>query len=210
MVAGLDAPAGSGADPDPPEIAALLEAFSGGLVFDVGGNIGTVAQMFASRFDRVESFEPAFESYGSLLAAADKVPEITAHDVAVSDIDGVVALFITRGWIEQGQLTSFVDSADVRLVNCRSLDSLSTELGVPDLVKIDVEGHETRVVLGGLDLLARHTPALFIEVHNAVLGQQLIRMLDPIYGDRLVTHRHPNYPRVSTNYRNHYFLVTRL
>lgn len=54
-------------------------------------------------------------------------------------------------------------------VECVTLDSIVRDLGVvPDLVKIDVEGYEYRVLEGCKSILAS-VPALFVEVHTLTL-----------------------------------------
>ena len=51
-------------------------------------------------------------------------------------------------------------------VPVQTLDDLCTELNFrPDLVKIDVEGYEHSVLEGARDLLLRHRPTVFLEVH---------------------------------------------
>ena len=60
-------------------------------------------------------------------------------------------------------------------VECVTLDSIVQDLGVvPDLVKIDVEGFEYRVLEGSKSILST-VPALFVEVHTLTL---------PRYGDK--------------------------
>ena len=45
-----------------------------------------------------------------------------------------------------------------------TLDWLSKQLTPPDLIKIDVEGAEDRVLRGGIELLRAHRPILIVEV----------------------------------------------
>jgi FkbM family methyltransferase len=194
------------AHPDPKEIEALLRSFHGHRVFDVGGNAGFIAKYLAEKFHEVHSFEPAYESYHHLASIADSNNRIRAYDYALSDMDGITSLFINDGWIERGQLTSF-GNGQSRLINCRRLDTVVEAVGPPDFIKIDVEGHEARVVLGALETLVNHHPTLFIEVHNTHIGYQLNTILTPIYGEAPTIHRHPNYEINSEFYMNHYFII---
>src|SRR5262249_58723460 len=59
-------------------------------------------------------------------------------------------------------------------VALRRLDSLVDERGLEriDLIKIDVEGHERRVLDGGASTLARFRPALVIETGHEAEGDR--------------------------------------
>jgi FkbM family methyltransferase len=48
----------------------------------------------------------------------------------------------------------------------RTLEDLAAELGAPDLIKVDVEGAEVDVLMGGRELLATARPKLIIEFHD--------------------------------------------
>lgn len=209
------------AESDPPEVWAHLEAFTGAMAFDIGANAGQSAVALASRFETVHSFEPAVESLEAL-AAAGLPDNVHVHPWAVSDHNGGVTLVEQERHLARGQLTtrdltvptSFEDETHgwgkvtgTRVVECVTLSALAVMFGQPDLVKCDVEGHEGLVVDGGLDVLLGHTPGLFIEVHNASLGEYIHEMLAPVYGHRLQTVRHPNYPPEHIGWANHYWLV---
>lgn len=209
---------------DPVEIQQILFGFTGGLAWDVGGNWGDVAERLAGTFERVISFEPADESYRILSETATNTHGLDAVQLAISDHDGEVLLDVQENSIRSGQLTTASpgDTPDSlsestwgkvlerRSVSCSRLDSLDNWYGVPDFIKIDVEGHEVAVIEGGLKLLKAAKPRLFIEIHNAVLGARIEKLLTPIYGDHLRTVRHPHYPEGSWGRDNHYYLIADL
>ena len=56
--------------------------------------------------------------------------------------------------------------ADGVTVDCRTIDSLVTELGDPAVVKIDVEGAELDVLRGASATIQRVSPALVVEFAN--------------------------------------------
>lgn len=211
---------------DPEEVQRLLFSYRGDLAFDVGGNWGVVASRLAERFTHVVSFEPADESYGILAEAAARRPNLDAVQVAVTDHDGDVLLDVQENSIRTGQLTtsprgavpdSLSESTWGRVVDRRSvpgatLNTLAEQHGIPDFIKIDVEGHEDAVICGGLKpdgngVLEVHTPDLFIEIHNSELGELVEDLLRPIYGEQLHVVRHPHYPPGSWGYDNHYYLI---
>jgi hypothetical protein len=53
-----------------------------------------------------------------------------------------------------------------RIVPVTTLDELVHEFGVPDLVKIDIEGGAEAALSGASDLVARRVTRFLIEVHN--------------------------------------------
>jgi hypothetical protein len=62
------------------------------------------------------------------------------------------------------------------MVKLRRLDTLVAERGFGriDLVKVDVEGHERRVLDGGGMALARFRPALVIETGHEAAGDRTV------------------------------------
>jgi len=38
--------------------------------------------------------------------------------------------------------------------------------GVPSFIKLDVEGHESKVLKGALDLITKYKPAIMVEIHD--------------------------------------------
>lgn len=209
---------------DPIEVQQILFGFAGALAWDVGGNWGDVAERLCGTFKRVISFEPAEESYQILAEAAAGTRGLDAVQMAISDRDGEVLLDVQENSIRTGQLTtanpgdtpeSLSESTwgkvlERRSVPCSRLDSLDGWYGVPDFIKIDVEGHEVSVIEGGLKLLKTATPRLFIEVHNAALGRRIDELLKPIYTDHLRVVRHPHYAEGSWGRDNHYYLIADL
>jgi FkbM family methyltransferase len=50
------------------------------------------------------------------------------------------------------------------MINANTLDYYADKFGVPDLIKMDIEGAEALALLGGQDLFSKpNAPVLFIE-----------------------------------------------
>lgn len=198
-----------GADADPVEVDQILRGFSGKLAFDVGGNIGRTASVLAESFDRVVSFEPAEESYREL--AALDIPNIETYQLAVSGHNGAVPLIVQEHPIKTGQLTSGVCEhwgkiVAHRTVPCVTINRLVDKHGIPDLIKIDVEGHELEVIQGALVTLAASHPNLYIEVHSRRLGDGIAELIGGWYPE-LQEIRHPHYRPGNWGFDNHYWLI---
>ena len=198
-----------GAPADPTMIAPVLwHGWDGDLAFDVGGNIGQSIPVILERFTRVVTLEPAAESWEVLRGLHDD--RVTCLNVAASDHDGDVLLWEQAANLKQGQLISpehhgffgLPGPKTPRLVPCQTLDSLAAEYGMPDLVKIDTEGHELKILHGAVDVLAKGTTGWLIEFHSRDLAGGCALLL-AVAGYRPQVVRHPNYPAGSSDSLDH-------
>lgn len=207
------------AEPDPPSIEAVFRSFRGTFAFDIGANAGQSARSLATRFTHVLSCEPASESFPLLEEVAEEFPNVLALPVAVAAETGPLTLTVQANHIARGQLTAYREEVEDghawgevvghRVVDAVTLDDLAAKHGAPDFVKIDVEGSEVAVIQGGLETLQATTPRLYIEVHNAELGEEIHDLLAPFYGHQLERLSHPNYRPDEWGSRNHYWIVAR-
>jgi FkbM family methyltransferase len=146
-----------------PEITALFDALAPRLriAFDIGANLGYFVAVLAShpRFcGSVQAFEIAprtAQDLRRLVRQCGFADRVTCHSFGLSDRSGPAR-------IEQG-LHSALTKISTRgaPVEVARLDDL--DLPPPDLVKIDVEGHEGAVLRGGARRLARHRPIIVFE-----------------------------------------------
>lgn len=191
---------------DPPSVWNHYDEYRGELAFDVGANLGQVAQLLAPNFTRIVSFEPCAESFAIL--ATEAMSNVEPVQMAVSNVDGEITLYEAAESIKTGQLVSseglfWGELVGDRQVPARTLDSLVVDYGVPDFIKVDTEGHEVQVVEGALGLIAEHHPRWLIEVHHEESGKRLKELLAPHY--RLETVGHPSY-RAEWLLRTHFWI----
>lgn len=104
---------------------------------------------------------------------------------AVSDTDGVVTLFTPTGRspLSASLEADFLTGHQVapQQVPAVTMDHYAQAHGIaPDLVKIDVEGHEASVIRGMMDTLREHRPALVMEVLTRAAALELSGLLSPI------------------------------
>jgi FkbM family methyltransferase len=145
----------------------------GDVVIDVGANVGYMALIAAREVGatgRVVAIEPGQRSFGLLaLNAARNFPDrIVAVRAACDEADGTATLFVSDYSEEYNSLRpeSVIGGAHEEVVPARSLRSISRELGItPDVVKIDVEGAEWRVLKGLLDDDAPRPRTLMVEAY---------------------------------------------
>jgi FkbM family methyltransferase len=149
-------------------LAALVE--HGDTVYDIGANFGVYSLVLAQRAGRVVAFEPGREAVAQLRRNVSLNPALNVEvvPVALSDRAGGGAL-VHIGGPATYSLSGTGSSETVDLV---TLDGWADASGVmPDLIKIDVEGHEPAVFAGGRGTLERARPLVMFEVSFAALAR---------------------------------------
>lgn len=147
----------------------------GSWTIDVGANIGMFSLRFArwtTNNGRVIAIEPETANFASLqrrLAATAVGRNVIALQAVAAETTGVLRLQVNPD--HPGDHRIGVTGVPIPAV---SLDDLLAEHGHPtvSLIKIDVQGAETRVLRGATGVLARCRPALFVEVDDAALRIQ--------------------------------------
>ncbi|MGA7261330.1 MAG: FkbM family methyltransferase [Stellaceae bacterium] len=156
----------------------------GSVVIDVGANLGEWTMPFARKVGaagRVLAIEPAPRSAAALEStlAANALSQAEIVHCAIGDHDGTTDFavpVVTSARTDTGAARIGPAGAghDALQVPLRSLDSLAAERDFArlDLIKIDVEGHERRVLDGAAAILDRHRPVLVIETGHEADGDR--------------------------------------
>jgi FkbM family methyltransferase len=143
---------------------------SGDTFLDVGANVAPYSLLSTLVPDvRAVAFEPGSLARGRARANIDLNgvgDRIELVPLAVAENEGRVRLTADR-WATNALVDGDYDGA-VEEVESVSLDRFDARagLGRVALVKIDVEGHELAVLRGAAGLLARHRPALMVELND--------------------------------------------
>ena len=153
----------------------------GDLVFDVGAHVGDRTLAFAALGARVVAVEPQPLPLAWLRWLTRGQPGIHLEAVALDDRPGSARLAISRLHPTVSTLAREWRQAlperhpgfrrvrweDGIMVPVTTLDDLIARHGVPAFCKIDVEGHEARVLAG----LSQPLPALSVEFIQGALAQ---------------------------------------
>lgn len=142
----------------------------GKVCIDIGANDGVYTYRLSKLCEQVEAFEPQpgcselLKSYGA--------PNVRVHCCALSDTPGLLDLHIpsVNGRVNSGYAT-FGNVSEEHLtlrVPVRRLDDFNFEN--VSFIKIDVEGHESRVVAGATETILRERPIILIEIEQRHLG----------------------------------------
>lgn len=167
------------------ETIAWIDSFQSNSVFwDIGANVGVFSLYNSIRKGNFATiaFEPGEENFNRLIENV-RINEINSPLIykqeAVSDFDGCSMFFIPKSGIGRsgGQLGEAIDQKGDKFipsgayqVNTHTIDTLSKALGVPNYIKIDVDGQEWKILQGGVGtLLDDAVKGVLVEVNNSTI-----------------------------------------
>lgn len=154
------------------------------VVVDIGSNIGqylTAIKAFKPKA-KVYCFEPDPTIFAILKKNAAQYSDVTIFNHAVSDRVGTEKFYVSLLFSEWSSFEKSAISGDVKEVKVSSVvgDKILEKVGEIDLLKIDVEGAELKVVSGLLKTLKR-TKYLMIETsilrNSSDLGSSMLLQL---------------------------------
>jgi FkbM family methyltransferase len=142
----------------------------GATVLDIGANIGYYSVLFAhlvGKTGQVISFEPT-RYYRETLQKnlkANEIDNCEVQEIGLSDRSGHAEMKRGRHsaslhWVEAE------DPVDTEQIALATLDDFIQKLspGRIDLIKIDVDGHEPKVLQGAWQTIARFRPIILLEI----------------------------------------------
>jgi FkbM family methyltransferase len=144
---------------------------------DVGANKGVYAYFLARWSRHVHAFEPNPKLFTVLRRTMGRARSVTLSPLALADREGMAELRIpmgNRGYSNQGGSLSAVKVPDhFRPVPVRT--ARLDDLDIQDIgfMKIDVEGFESKVLLGARETIARDRPVLLIEMEEHHRGEPI-------------------------------------
>jgi FkbM family methyltransferase len=149
--------------------AAVLR--EGGVCFDGGANFGfysLLARSLVGRSGSVHSFEPADFAFSYLRKNLGKTTNVCLINAAVSNSDGNISFAkfgtIAGGFNRVAVPEKAAPKAELIEVRCLRLDTYCAEVGVvPDLIKLDVEGHELAALKGAVSTVEKGRPYVILE-----------------------------------------------
>jgi len=162
----------------------------GDVFYDIGANIGCYT-LYAARLvgadGEVWAFEPHVGNAYSLLQnirvnrMSDRVRVLTCP---LNDVNRFERF--RYGSIEAGSSGSEFGVTDVQdaeeIKYGMTLDGLSYQYGIPDLVKIDVDGNEQRILRGGRHFFSCASPPRSVQVEMPPTDAATIESLMEEYG----------------------------
>jgi FkbM family methyltransferase len=156
-----------------PSVVVALARMLGGTMLDIGANNGIYSILACLAHGGLTSI--AFEPYPPVIDVLQRnvalnslEARISIEKYALSDSAGQAPLFVPHqphGLLETSCSLEpdFKEAvADSIMIETRRLDTLTSP--APTIIKLDVEGHEAKVLAGGRNTIAAAKPIIFVEV----------------------------------------------
>lgn len=151
----------------------------GDVVWDIGANVGLYTATFydaTGPAGQVVAFEPTQACFRKLVEMFSDNSRVVLKNIAVGDVDGVLTMAIEPDVLAATHRVVMGDGGEglvtVDVRSAASLVAANPEL-FPNIVKIDVEGHEGLVLDGFESLLSdRRLHCVGIEVHFGLLEER--------------------------------------
>lgn len=152
----------------------LLLCETKGLCLDIGAHVGEYCYALEQCIppNQIYAFEPNPET-GALLRRF--FPHIHVENIALSNMAGIATLSVPRSgnktYATRGTLEHSDPHDTTIVVPLTTIDDLASGWQMPvSFMKIDVEGHENKVLAGGRKTILRDHPIMLIEIEERHSG----------------------------------------
>lgn len=148
----------------------------GATVIDIGANEGLWSIALSRKVGdtgKVIAFEPVEDTFTILSRNLKKHPNVAVHKVGLSAEAGTAEIW--RDPITPAPPSATIQSTAKHIDSPSGLVAETIEINTLDelflsaeedisFMKIDVEGHEEMVIKGGMEMLKRNSPVIFMEI----------------------------------------------
>lgn len=150
------------------------------IAWDIGANIGFWTVSLASMMEKGSSILAIEPDAQNIVYLKKNAFEYDAHveilNIGVSSGVGMAVLNTDEtGALNSIEMVDQVTYTGQEKIEVESIDSIASRYGVPDFIKLDVEGHEYDVIRGGMSTLQQKKTIWLIEVTNN--GPAVIELL---------------------------------
>ncbi len=133
-----------------------------GLAVDVGAHVGLWSHVLATMFEDVLAFEPIADHYACWARNLQDYDNADCYEAALSNEEGYIDMLIVEGNSGNACVAPMKTKHGMRRVRTFTLDGFPLERKI-DFMKIDVEGWEKNVLLGGEGTIRRDKPVIVVE-----------------------------------------------
>ncbi len=163
------------------------------VILDIGANTGYYS-LLAKAVNpdcKVYGFEPIPHIFNWYLENC-KINnfDINCYNLAISDIKGENTIYMANtnqnvysaSLIEQFAISHSSDKVHPLCINSTSLENFIEDNNIEsiNLIKVDVEGLEIKVLKGMGNFLSKYKPSMLIEVLSDEIGLELSQLLNPL------------------------------
>lgn len=160
----------------------------GDCVWDIGANAGfftLLACRLVGESGHVVAFDPQpsnLESIKEQVELNELSERVTIRSEAISEELGSASFAFGGEGDPAGRLAATDERRPESIeVMCTTMDQMASEVRVPDVIKMDIEGAELGAIKGGLAMLREHRPTIILEVHAPEIGEQLKPIVAEFY-----------------------------
>ncbi len=132
---------------------------------DIGANIGNHSVFFSDICKNIHSFEPSSKAF-ELLRINTRFKNIKIHKLGLSDVNGRALLRESMFNLGGSNIIKSTKKKNFFTENIKinRLDNLRfLKLEKIDLIKIDTEGHELKVLKGSIKIIKKNLPIILLE-----------------------------------------------
>ena len=153
----------------------IVEPKLGDIVFDIGAYVGDTALWFSKAVGpqgKVYAFEPEPHNFAKLKANLERnnVTNVVPLQLALSENEGETK------FSGSGGASAIAETASGTIVKVTTLDRFVETNKLPrvDFIKMDVEGHELRILAGARETIKTFKPSLALSAYHR--GDDLIKL----------------------------------
>jgi len=162
-------------------------------IVDIGTNLAQNVIEYATFCSKVTGFEPTPFIFECAVASVEENKhlypnaDIVIHPVALGEKAGTIELAMHDNNVGKNYLMQESKARKNTVsVDIKTLDSYNLEN--VDLIKIDVEGYELKVIRGGIETIRNHMPVIQIEFNPIILNlEDRQEILNTLYGLGYIT-----------------------
>jgi len=173
----------------------------GQIVFDIGAHVGyytLLSSILVGPMGQVFAFEPLPENlfYLKEHLRLNRITNVTVIDAAVDYHCGNAFFSKGRGFSRVTSHLSPQGEIEVQTIGLDESIGIG-QLPIPDILKIDVEGAEGKVLSGARQTLSQYHPTIFLDTHGAAIHQECCELLTALgYSLQLLDRKHTQYYEV--------------
>lgn len=138
--------------------------------YDIGANYGVYTRLASKICREVHSFEPLPSAFSLLKENIKRAKNIFFNEIALGEKSGEFTIYVNKA--DSGSSTMLQERKDFDLENFQeeigvkveTLDEYIASHSKPTVIKMDVEGTENLVILGGVRFFRENSPIVAMEV----------------------------------------------
>jgi len=132
-------------------------------LLDIGSAVGAFSLMFSGGEKVAHAIDGSHEGCLQLLQNMILNPDkkIYSHKILLGDVTGYRSY-----WTKPGDLHALSFEGDDKIIMMKVDDFCSLYNIIPDIIKVDTEGYEVRILQNAHEILSTHKPLIFMEGHN--------------------------------------------